>query len=211
MKRRDLLRHGLVAAGMVGLGASSARAMSAQGCYRAGPGEVRCAVGFAQSPEITDQPCRENCWADCIAYLLTGYGASVTPQAVMTRMKGGQTCRARDDVATILGASGLWRDAEGRAFFVQARRLSDIIRNGRSPEAFQPLVNALSRRPLIVGEPGHSMVLTEMSYADAPVLDLRHRDLTLRDPWSATPNLRKLSWDDSPDRMFAIEITVRAA
>jgi hypothetical protein len=193
------------------LASGSARAAQAvgHGCFQEKPGHVRCEVGFPNAPYIEPQACRAVCWANCIAYVLRGYGAKISVETVAQKLDVPGDCRVRDDVSIIMGAGGLWRDDTGRAFLISVNRYADIERGSFTTEEFQPLVDALSHHPLIVGVPGHSMVLTEMAYVDAPMVMMRQDRLTLRDPWTGTPNLREMSYEDAPEKMFAIGLDVR--
>ncbi|MBE3636614.1 hypothetical protein [Mangrovicoccus algicola] len=208
MNRRDVLGGGAaacIATTMPGL----ARAGAAHGCYRAQPGEVRCQVGFPDAPFIDPQDCRSSCWANCLAYVLTGYGMSVSAGSVLWHMRRTGACGRDNDAARLMAATGGWVDDTGRSFLVTARRLGDLAAETPSQEAFAPLVEALSARPLIVGSAGHSMVLTEMSYVDAPGRPMRPETLTLRDPWTGTANLRHLAPAEAPERLFAVDIRIR--
>ncbi len=209
MKRRDMLRGGAAAAFAMAPGIL--RAGASHGCYRAQANTVRCQVGFPDAPFIEPQDCRSDCWANCLAYLLRGFGAKISAESVLWRMEKAGVCSEDDDEAQIMAASGSWTDDTGRSFWLSARRLRDVRHGSFSTEEFQPLVDALSARPLIVGAPGHSMVLTEMAYIDAPMVMMQQETLTFRDPWTGTSNLRRLSYEETPERMFAIDIRIRRA
>lgn len=212
MNRRDVLRAGGAVGATLALAASGADAAMAvgQGCYQEKPGHVRCQVGFPNAPYIEPQACRPVCWANCVAYLLRGYGVKISVESVVHKLEVPGDCRRRDDAAIIMGAAGHWRDDTGRGFLVRPYRYSDIGAGGSTTEVFQPLVDGLRRRPLIVGEAGHSMILTQMTYVDAPMVLIRPDVLTLRDPWTGTANLRRLSHGDLSDQMFVIGLDVRA-
>ncbi|WP_172328793.1 hypothetical protein [Mangrovicoccus sp. HB161399] len=207
MNRRDMLCGGAAAA--IAMAPGILRAGAAHGCYRAEANKVRCQVGFPDAPYIEPQECRADCWANCLAYMLRGFGAKISVGSVLWRMEQEGACRNGDDEAQLMAASGKWIDDTGRTFWVSARRLQDIRHGTFSTEEFQPLVNALSARPLIAGSPGHSMVLTEMAYVDAPMVMMRQEELTFRDPWTGTSNLRRLAYEETPERMFAIDIRIR--
>ncbi|WP_138468294.1 hypothetical protein [Poseidonocella sp. HB161398] len=207
MKRRDILRSG-AAAVMAGFGPGLARAGAALGCYQGRAGEVSCAVGFPDAPEIAALESRADCWAGCLAYVLEGYGARISAASVLRRMERAGT---GGDARAIMAAAGYWTDDAGRRFWLSVRRLGDIRRSGGAAGAIQPLVDTLRRRPLIVGVTGHSMVLTEMRFSDAPFAPMRRGVLTLRDPWTGTANLRKLAAEEAPERLFAIDIRIRRA
>lgn len=211
VERRDVLRRGvagLAALALASKGVSAAQAVG-HGCYEEKPGHVRCQVGFPSAPFIEPQACRPVCWANCVAYLLRGYGAKISVESVVQKIDVPGDCRRRDDAALIMRAGGQWRDDTGRAFLVKMKRFRDIENGSYTTEEFQPLVTALSRRPLITGVSGHSFVLTQMDYIDAPMVMMRQDRLTVRDPWSGTPNLRTFAYDELPERMFVIGLEVR--
>lgn len=212
MNRRDVLGLG----GLCVLAAAATPRVSyaglavGHGCYVSGRNETRCQVGFAQSPEIEAQACRSLCWANAVAYVLRGYGVQLSVDRVIDRVEATLSCRARDDAALVMAMSGHWNDDLGRRFLVKAQRFPEVRQASYDTAGFQPLVDGLSRMPLIVGTPGHSMVLTQMSYTDQPFVMMRPEVLTVRDAWNGTPNLRNLDRDDAPESLFAIGLTVRA-
>lgn len=198
-----------MAASVLASGTARAAQAVGHGCFNEKPGQVRCQVGFPSAPYIEPQACRSVCWANCVAYILRGYGAKISIETVVQRLETPGDCRLRDDASIIMGAGGLWRDDTGRAFLVSVERYGDIQQGSFTIAEFEPLVHALARRPVIVGEAGHSMILTQMTYVDAPMVMMRHDRLTLRDPWMGTPNLRKLGYEDAPEKLFAIGLNVR--
>ncbi len=166
-------------------------------------------MGFPDAPFIEPQPCRSLCWANCLAYVLAGYGARMSVASVLYRMGAPERCSARDDAAILMGAAGQWVDDVGRSFLVRVNRLPDLQAASATAEQFEPIVHALSRRPLIVGVPGHSRVLVDMVYVDAPMIWMRQDALTFRDPWTGSPNRVVEAWDAGPERLFALGFEVR--
>lgn len=174
-----------------------------------GTNGVRCQVGFPNAPFIEPQPCRSLCWASSLAYTLQGFGMRMSVDSVLHRMETSDRCTRRDDGAILMGAAGHWIDDTGRVFLVKANRLPDIHPGSFEFDEFQPLVDALRRRPLIVGVPGHTRVLIDMLYIDAPMVHMRQDLMTFRDPWSNTPNRVTETFDAAPERMFVIGLDVR--
>ncbi|MEM8556101.1 MAG: hypothetical protein AAGF71_14905 [Pseudomonadota bacterium] len=211
MDRRDVVRLGAVGAVAWVSKPTIVSAGMAHSCFEERPKHIRCKMGFANAPRIEEQPCKALCWATSIAYLLRGYGAKISTDSVVHRLEIPNTCRSRDDAAIIPRANGFWRDDTGRAFRVRVDRYADMVPGSYTTEKFAPWVVALSKHPLLVGQPGHTRVLTQMTYIDAPMVLMRQQKLVLRDPWVETPNEVELTYDDIPDPLFMFSLRARAA
>lgn len=209
MERRDFLRRALAGAVALAAAPDAVQAAIAHGCYAPKHDRVRCTVGVQDAPYIEPQACRAICWANALAYVLRGWGMNLSVASVVHRLEVPGDCRARDDAAILTAASGIWSDDTGRTFTVQVRRLPDLEHGSYTTEQFVPWVRALERGPLIVGTPGHSRVLTAMTYTDMPMVLMRQEELTLRDPWTGTPNLLHLPVAETPERMFVLSVRAR--
>ena len=56
---------------------------------------------------------------------------------------------------------------------------------------------------------GHTKVLTEMRFSDTVLSWSQHHELTFRDPYVGTPNLRRVPSEQMPDSMFVMDLTLR--
>lgn len=206
MNRRRFLGRMLCGGALFAPGmGQAARSFS---CVLPQAGGRRCQIGFPAAPQIAAQPCQADCWANAIAYVLRGFGADIGVGEVFARLGRAAACRPGQDRALIQSAAGLWQDRQGRRFYLRVDPLPDLA-PGMGGADLAPLVEALTRTPLIVGTPGHSRVLTEMRYSEGPGA-ADGDQLVLRDPWAGSPNRQTLALTALPAPFFALRLGVRA-
>ncbi|MCA8878875.1 MAG: hypothetical protein KDA73_02745 [Rhodobacteraceae bacterium] len=200
---------------LAGIGAMAAAAGSgsplsaARGCHRLEGSAVICTVGFAQTPEIPPEPCRANCWAACLSYLMRAAGARVDTGNILARQGMPDGCRPGDDFALLRGTSGGWSDRSGRRFRVDVAELAPIIGQAPDDPALSGLLDGLARRPVLCGAAGHTTVLTQITTLDDPVTGFRREQVLVRDPFVATHGLRRLSDAELAESSYALAVTIR--
>jgi len=144
-----------------------------------------------------------------MAYMMRGNGMNISVDSVLERMNAEDQCGGVGDMANLYRAGGTWQDDLGRDFAVGVRRLPDLVRSGRKAEDYLPILSGLARQPLILLMPGNSVVLTRMVLDESPMIWVRPGEVTLRDPWTGSPNLRVLHASDLPERLGVMGLAIR--
>ncbi|MGB0658756.1 MAG: hypothetical protein ACPGNV_01165 [Mangrovicoccus sp.] len=145
-----------------------------------------------------------------MAYVMSGFGAEVTTRSVLDRHKMSAQCRPSNDLARIMGSMGQWYDDYGRKFLVEATRLPDIGLGYCHANQVEPIFERLGYQPLLIGTRGKTFVLTELKFAENPMIDFRVDELKVRDPWTGTPNRRILGPTDCAEPLFTVGLKIRA-
>jgi hypothetical protein len=208
------MRRRVFLAGAAGLAATAGLPLAAlqagRGCYRLEGSAVICATGFVDTPDIAPEPCRPRCWATCLAYVLSGYGARVDTRDVLAH--GGMTedCAPGDDGALIRASAGVWRDRAGREFLLDVSDLAPFSDRYPSGPGFTDLLDRLGRQPVLCGSAGHTTVVTEITTIDAPMSGFRRERVVVRDPYVASHGLRPLGPAELATRSYVLGITIRA-
>lgn len=208
MKRRKFLA--LAGAG-VAFAATRARAVqSSRACYSEHKAKTVCVSGFVDTPEITQIDCPELGWAACLHYMLTGYGADLTLDAVLARFGQDRTCRASDDAARLRAAAGAWRDDRGRRFLVEVTDLPSLHETYPDPWDVQQVTDRLGRQPVLCGAAGHTTLITEIRTGEGAMVSFKLEDITVRDPWRGAANLRALTAAERTAPFYVLALSVRA-
>lgn len=143
--------------------------------------------------------------------MLAGYGARLSEEAVLAHLNAPDACDAQTSVGAteLLAAAGIWRDDLGRRFLVRTERLPDLRVGLLSLEAAQRIITRLSRQPVLCGAAGYTTLLTEVEYEDGVMTRLQMKAATVRDPWTETENLRRLSNAELARPSYLIALSVR--
>ena len=172
---------------------------------------MRCTVGFPETPPMPLQPCRSQCWATCLAYLMQGFGADVTVTDLLIRA-GGQGCAAHDPAAELVrlhAVAGSWRDRSGRAFLLGLSPLGTLHERHPSDTRFPALLDRLSRQPLLCGAAGHTTVVTEITTFSAVPATYRRDAVTVLDPWPPTAGVRSLTEAELARPAYVLGVSLR--
>lgn len=208
------MRRRMVLAGTGALAATAALPLpalqSGRGCYRLEGSAVICAVGFADTPDIAPEPCRAQCWAACLAYLLEGYGARIATAEVLARHGLSETCRAGEDAARLRASAGEWCDRDGRRFLLAITDLAPISDRYPTDPGFADLLDRLTRQPVLCGAAGHTTVLTEITTVDGPISGFRRERVVVRDPFAGSHGLRTLTAAELDRHTYVLGATIRA-
>ncbi|MCV6596584.1 MAG: hypothetical protein OIF40_05800 [Mangrovicoccus sp.] len=135
----------------------------------------------------------------------------MSSEAILARYGDSHECLApsKTDEDRLMAAAGIWKDAYGRRFLLQPKRLSDLS-HGEMPLAeAQTLISRITRQPILCGSAGHTTLLTEFTYVDGVFSRLQIRGGTVRDPWSGSENLRPLSDEELKTPAYLIALSIR--
>lgn len=208
------MRRRVFLAGAAGLAATAGLPLAAlqagRGCYRLEGSAVICATGFVETPDIAPESCRPRCWATCLAYLLSGFGARIDTRDVLARNGLSGDCAPGDDGALIRASAGEWRDSDGRGFLLAVSDLAPLSERYPTGPGFSELLDRLGRQPVLCGAAGHTTVVTEITTIDAPMTGFRREQVVVRDPYVPTHGLRPLTAAELAFSSYVLGIAIRA-
>ena len=209
MERRSLLAA-LAATGLIAPGAA-ASATSGTACSEGDDMLIRCSVGFSDLPPIPAQPCRALCWATCLAYILRGYGATVTEADVLAWHGLDGTCGPHSDRSRIMASAGHWTDQAGREFLVAVSSLAGIDQWYVTDPRFPDLLDRLHRQPVLCGAAGHATVLTELRTSGDRFGRIWRDGARVLDPHAPTRGERDLTEAELERPGYVLGIAIRPA
>jgi len=171
-----------------------------------------CRVGFSSTPPLAVDPCRGRAWAMALAYVLRGYGATVSPEDLLARagleVDG---CPAHDPAReeTLLHTmAGTWTDRRRQDFLLGLAPLPSLHEAMPRHPDFPRLLTRLARQPLLCGAAGHATVMTALTTVPGLAGTVRRDTITVRDPYAPTGGLRLLSGHELSRPFWVLGVSV---
>jgi hypothetical protein len=130
-------------------------------------------------------------WSTAISMIFAFYGYRVGPQKIVDKAYDGNFSLGGDFVENARQLNRPWIDDDGKAFLSEIKPLFAVAPNAQLT-AQAAMVSALDHgQPVLLCDARHAMVLTSLSYANAPSAPIIQRAV-VADPWPDNEHIHVL-------------------
>lgn len=205
-------RRHLIAGGAAAFAASLPLARPARSDTQCSPydynGVQLCQSGIPLGPVITArQQCPQWCWAASIETAFAIWGYIVDQETIVRRIYPDMRCQPAVNSQINSAATGLWTDKTGKRFRSEANNLLNMELGVPGYNLGASVANSLAMRiPLINGAMSHATVLTAITYFRDVYGRGQVTQITVRDPWPDSPNMRTLSANEVQGTFYVTQI-----
>jgi hypothetical protein len=136
------------------------------------------------------------CWAAAISMIFAFYGYRVSQDTIIERAYDGHFGLTGDFVENARQLNRPWSDERGKVFDCQIKPLFAVTPYAQNAASAE-MIAALDRgHPVLLCDERHAMVLTSLTYANAPAMPQVTRAVVV-DPWpDRDPHVHALDPDD---------------